>query len=271
MRRGKVGRALAVLACCLLMAACGGGSSSGSTPSGPPPVPWSVVQALAANQTGSYEKRTTAKSGGQDQVVGSEWVDYDLAKQLIDRRIGLNDDPSTAAVEPTGTRDKPSLRFVVTADGTTMWNPAATAKCGTPWVKLPADPAAPGGTGAAFAGVEPTLLLRQVSGTPSLLGNDATETVYVVGVNGVAGIPPSTLQKQPTVASALAQESTPATVTVARDGKSATLTVDITNALNRLNGQSTGATAVVSWHLGPLDHPITGPGSAKVADVACMG
>ena len=109
-----------------------------------------------------------------------------------------------------------------------------------------------------------------MSGTPSLLGNDATETVYVVGVNGAAGIPPSTLQKQPGIASQLAQQSTPGTVTVARDGQSATLTVDVTNAMTKLGSVREGA-PWSSWHLGPLEHPVTGPGSAKVADIACMG
>jgi len=51
-----------------------------------------------------------------------------------------------------------------------------------------------------------------------VLGNDATQTVYVVGVNGVAGVPTSALQKQPSIASELAQQSTPGTVTVAATG-----------------------------------------------------
>jgi hypothetical protein len=272
MRSSTAVRALAVVAGCLLTAACSGGSSAGASgdPSAPSPVAWSVVQTLASAPTGSYEKRTTEKANGRDQILVSEWVDYDLEKKIIDRRIGLGDDPSTPAVEPAGTRDAPSLRFVLQADGTTMWNPAAKATCGTPWVKMPADQTAGADPNAAFVGVEPTLLLRQVSGTPSVLGNDPTETVYVVGVNGVAGVPTSTLQKQPQIAAELAQQSTPGTVTVARDGKSATLTVDVTNALTKL-GNTSGGTVVVSWHLGPLHNTITGPGSAKVADSSCMG
>ena len=140
MRSSTAVRALAVAAACLLTAACSsGGSATTGDPDAPAPVAWSVVQTLASASTGSYEKRTTEKVDGKDQILVSEWVDYDLEKKIIDRRIGLGDDPSTKVVEPTGTRDAPSLRFVLQADGTTMWNPAAKATCGTPWVKMPTD------------------------------------------------------------------------------------------------------------------------------------
>lgn len=272
MRGRTAGRALAVAACCLLVAACSGGSPGGSTAassSAPPPVPWSVVQTLAAAPFGSYDKQSAAQANGKGTVVVREWVDYDLEKKIVDRRIGLEDDPATSAVEPTGTRDAPSLRFVLDSDGLTMWNPSAKSRCGTPWVKMPASTVAD--PSSAFAGVEPTLLLRQVSGAPSLLGSDTDETVYAIGVSAVAGVPASVLQKQPTIAAELARESTPATVSVAHDGKTLTLTVDVTNAVTRLNNGADAGKAVVTWTLGPLERTVSGPGSARVADIACMG
>ena len=277
MRSSTAGRALAILVCGLPIAACSGGGSAGSSAapstSGPPPVAWSVVQTLIGAPTGSYEKETTAQSEEKDYLLSAEWVDYDLGRKLIDRRIGFADNPSTPAVEPTATRDAPSLRFFLDSAGMTMWNPAAEDACGTPWVRLPPDEvatAAGGSLDAAFLGVEPTVILSSVRGAPTVLGSDETQTVFVVAVPGAAGVPSTALNSQPAVASALAEETTPATVTVTRDGKQLTLTVDITNALARLSSQVEGAKSAVSWRLGPLDSMISGLGDAKVADAACM-
>jgi len=45
----------------------------------------------------------------------------------------------------------------------------------------------------------------------------------------------------------------------------------VTNALTKLGNPAGSGTVVVSWHLGPLDHAVSGVGSAKVADSSCMG
>lgn len=268
---------LAVLACLLPIAACSGASSAGPSvepsASGPPPVAWSVVQALAASPTGSYEKQTTAKAEGKDRLLLAEWVDFDLEGKLIDRRIGLMDDPSTAAVERPGTRDAPSLRFFLDSAGMIMWNPSVEDSCGSPWVQVPDDQvtAATGGSlDDAFLGLEPTVILSSVRGTPSVLGSDGTQTVFVIGVPAVAGVPQQVLQSQPAVAAELSGETTPATVAVSRDGTQLTLTVDVTNALVRLNSAVADAKSAVSWRLGPLEHAVAGPGDVTVADWACL-
>ena len=130
-------------------------------------------------------------------------------------------------------------------------------------MRLPADEvakAAGGSLDAAFLGVEPTVILSSARGTPSVLGSDETQTVFVIGVPGIAGVPDPALKSQPAVASALAEETTPATVTVTRDGKQLTLTVDITNALTRLNSQVAGAKSAVSWQPRPARHRDHRPG-----------
>ena len=197
-------------------------------------------------------------------------MDDDLGQKLIDRRIGLADDPSTPAVETTGSRHAPSLRFFLDSSGTTMWNPAVETACGTPWVRLPSDEAAAGGSvDAAFLGVEPTVILEQRPGYAQgpRFGRDPDR---VRGRRaGDRGRPRTCADGQPAVAAALAEETTPATVAVTRDGTQLTLTVDITNALARLNSQVAGAKSAVSWHLGPLDSTIAGPGEVKIADSTC--
>jgi hypothetical protein len=271
MSRG-VRAAIAVAAGVLIVL---GSVGCGGQPAAHPAVPWSDVKRVVERPKGSYTKTTVIEIDGDSRVMLTEWVSYDLSRKLIDRRIGIGDDPSTVAIESPPSRDAPSLRFIYYPRRAVMWNPGAETACGTPWVEMPHEliAATTGIDPADVFVIEPAELLLARRAKPRAIESDAEVTVYEITVDGTAGVPSSSAaNERQSVIEKLRAESNTARVVVPRGGTGIEMSIDVTHAMEALAaGPVDGAGVTVTWTFGAPDPAIGTPRPAKVVNASCLG
>lgn len=199
------------------------------------PVPWSVVQTIAAARRGEVYEIVVTSEGGEEVWLNQEWLTFDLEAGLMHRSIALSE--RSAGVE--GSRENPSLEFFYTADDVYMRTPETEDRCGSPWVVAP--PGFLGDTLGAPVDGEDLLVVEAMDvlaalpdpGPPSR--EDEHRTFYDVTVPGGTGLPTSSaLTAQPDLVERLSDLEHPAVVWVDPEGRKAGIGIDLSNALHEI-------------------------------------
>ena len=237
------------------------GEASDSTAAATP-VGWQRVDDLLAAPLGEYHKAVVLGEGGEFVAVSDEWVSYDLASGLVDRRLGVRVDPRTGDPAPAASRDDPTLWFVHTPDGAYMHVPAIEQECGSAWADM--------GVAGGMPSLEPLDALRAAGPSAEPVRTDAAGTTYAIAVPGAMGIDTTTgfFADNPDLVEQLAELDATAEVLLPSDAGPVQLSVDLTDALATI-GQP-GVEATARWELtAPLASVDITPPTAAVTEGEC--